>query len=224
MEVEPFDVVMKRHFDNRRHAENKLWREFWYDRLIDMGFMECPNKKIEEEMSEWLKEKSSYKKTKYKYMMATINFKPGIELEMAIKKINKCLKKKWIVSWYWCMEWRSIDMGMHCHIRIETDGKKNCYQCKREVYNTFKNLVGNKKHVRLDYGIRKDSFINYVKGIKLGKPKSTSEINKIMRLKFNLINFYNGRNIKCREEDLGEERGEERKATDLKNSHPDSVK
>lgn len=184
------------------HAKTKLWREFWYYRLTDhqdeMGnYTVCklaPDS-IRSEMSNWLNKKAKMRGTKYKYCMFTINFKEEIDIEYIKKKLKKCLTKNWIEQYIYCYEWRDIDKGMHVHLKTWIKEGKVVYNCKKEVYNTFKDLVGNKLHVNVRYSNRNDCFNEYIKGYKLGQVKPTHIHDCVMRNRLKLEAYYEGPTI-----------------------------
>lgn len=124
-----------------------------------------------------------YKKVlgkKSKFILFTINFLPETGVDDLMLKIMKAVRKKWIVDWKFCVEQRSEVAGefygIHAHIYTEIAGNKPTYQCRREMYNTFKHMVGNKLHVNCVYAKTKDNFVNYVKGIK----KSPEKMEKVL--------------------------------------------
>lgn len=109
----------------------------------------------------------------YKYLLITVNFKPEIEWDDDLKKkILKFWKKKWITKSVSCIEFRTIDgTGMHMHSKVWLKEGKKWTDCKREVYNTFKEYVGNKQHVNIVGTYRDGAFDDYVNGIKGGQKK-----------------------------------------------------
>ena len=71
---------------------------------------------------------------RYKYVMFTINFKEGVDMDDVKKKYVKYVMKKWLLKSMSCFEWRKMDKGMHIHSKVWLDEEKNPYECKREVY------------------------------------------------------------------------------------------
>lgn len=115
-----------------------------------------------------------YTGKKCECVMITVNPKQNINLELFDKLIKKCLKKKWIKTYMYCYEVRNAALeGLHVHIRLTfKEGEKiSPGRCRRECYNTFKNIVGNYEHVDLKPGYRKDAFIDYIGGLRKGKEK-----------------------------------------------------
>lgn len=116
--------------------------------------------------------------------MFTINFRDDCPRGIMIKQVNKCLRKKWIVNYMYRWECRGDDIGIHIHIRCEIKNGKNTYNCKREMWNTFKECVGSRKHVNCRYSNRDDAFVKYVKGYRNGSKKEhwdlDEELNKSM--------------------------------------------
>lgn len=126
---------------------------------------------------------------RWKYAMYTINFGPGVELNVIKKYTEKCLKKKWILDPIYCYETRGRDenggfKGVHVHMRVQFHEDKNPYEGRREVYNTFKHVVGNKQHINVRYSNRDDAFIEYIAGYKKGEKKEhhsvDHELNVVM--------------------------------------------
>lgn len=115
-----------------------------------------------DEFSHWNAKRT---RIRWKYIMFTINFKPEISLIMADIKVKKAIKKKWIVRYMYCWEWRDRnEKGMHVHMKVELKDGKSPYECRREMYNTFKSLVGNKQHVNSRYSNEEGCFVQYIKG------------------------------------------------------------
>lgn len=176
-----------------KSAMKKLFTEYHYDKMCEKPEIlknGIPEYEIDEFMT-WMKSKG---KSRWKYLLFTINFRHGIDLKLVLKQIGKSLKKKWIVDWIWCLETRGMlgeeIYGIHAHIRVKVTNGKYSYECKREMYNTFKNIVGNVQHVNVRYGNREGSFIEYVKGIKKEKIKENALIDKIYRGKNKLEDYY----------------------------------
>lgn len=176
-------------------AHCKIYKQYNYDRLLKEKFGKlqeytvCRGLSPEDKagLSAWLDKKNT---SRYRYILLTVNFKEGVDINDVLKKIEKCLTKRWIVNYMWCLEWRDLNKGMHCHMRLEIKGGKQSYRCKGEVYNTFKHLVGNKNHIHAHYNNDCSHFDEYIKGYRNGKPKETSKIDAVMRKKYELKNYY----------------------------------
>lgn len=125
---------------------------------------------------------------RYKWIMITANFMEGAPLKEIRKKVEKCLKKKWIAKASYCYEWRDKDVGLHWHCKMEIkDGsEKDVYSCKRECYNTFKDLCGHKMHVNVRYSNIEGCFDDYIKGLKKGELKVNNKYDVMNRKKFDL--------------------------------------
>ena len=174
----------------KEEAIKKIAKQYYYDRI----------KSDPEEISSYIPTSTMEDFTKwcvkstgqrYKYVMITVNFKDGIDSEIMWKKIYKFLKKKWIVSYIYCLEQRSITelelgKGIHMHCRVELKEGAKPYECKRQTYNTFKHLVGNKLHVNCRYSNKPECFIDYIKGYKNGVIKPTTK----MDIKWRKQNLY----------------------------------
>jgi len=156
----------------KTEALKKLFKEYWYDNIIHNpetvdDFLPDHSK---EDFQKYIAKRTN---TRYKYIMFTINPIKDVEVEVLLKQFTKYTKKKWITQHYSCFEWRgsTIDDGIHIHSKVWLHEDKNPYETKREVFNTFKNLVGNIKHINVRYSNRDYCFEDYIRGIKDGKNK-----------------------------------------------------
>lgn len=140
---------------------------------------------------------------RYKWIMVTINFKENVTIKDMMKKVVKLIGKKWIKSYMHTFECRSAQMlpcgsrtygGVHWHGKLEIDEKKNAYECKRECFNTVKNLVGNELHVNVRYSNIEGCFEGYIKGIKMvnGFATKKSLLDDDFRKKWGLKSYYVG--------------------------------
>lgn len=159
----------------------KLLKEFWYDKALEETsvFEDYIPEDMLEEVVEYTSKRN--RNSRYKYAMFTINFKEKVTLKNAMKKFEKFRTKKWIEKSMSCMEWRGLYLGMHLHSKVWIKDGKRIYDCKREVYNTFKDLVGNKMHVNVRYSNRENCFEEYIKGYKKGKMKDSFAVTELMR-------------------------------------------
>lgn len=174
--------IMREEFFNkcRLKALEKIMIEFNYDNIMEnkeYAISYVPEY-LNEEFDNWMSDRQESLVRRHKYAMFTINFIEDISFRVMKKKVLKAISKKWvknpIIRWecrgteqHYNWKWK----GIHVHIRCEIDGNKNCYRCVGEMYNTFKDIVGCRKHVNARYGDREDSFIEYCKGYKRGKKK-----------------------------------------------------
>lgn len=141
---------------------------------------------------------------KWKYFMVTINFKPGVCKGKILLKMEKCVKKKWLWKYIYCIEWRDWNEdSVHVHMKVTPDPEKKIYDCKREIYNTFKHLVGNKLHVDMRYSNRDDCFEDYILGYRNGKMKDCMEATKFFREKYHLEDHYSN----CENEETDDNEG-----------------
>lgn len=170
-------------------AFDKIVFEFWKEEILkDVNiYLRRVPKQLREQFSKYCTKRT---KGRYKYIMATINFVDGAMLDVIRKKVKKICKKIWVNRAMYCYEWRNEDTGLHVHMKIElVDGKKP-YDCKREIYNTVKHIVGNKMHVNLRYSNVDDCFENYIKGIKRGHRKKNYDNDVINRKKHKMKEYY----------------------------------
>lgn len=190
MEQEIKNEGMTRFYESKKYALQKIEKEFWYD-----FYMKDPEalkfqypKSIGNDLCEYLTKRG---RSRYKYIMFTVNPREGTSVELFNNKIEKCLKKVWIKNYIACIEVRNErHEGMHCHIRVEVIDGKYSYDCKREVYNTFKHLVDHKLHVNARYSNREGAFVEYVKGFKKGTRKSCWTFSEQFRGKHSLPSVY----------------------------------
>lgn len=124
--------------------------------------------------------------SKYIYALITVNPKDTVNITDLLKLWDKATKKKWIKDTYSCIEWRKGDKGMHIHMMVTLLPKKKSH-IHREMYSTFKVIVGNKKHVDVQVNKDCDKFIAYVDGYKKGVRKANHLIDCELRVKHNLM-------------------------------------
>ncbi len=113
---------------------------------------------------------------RYRYVFMTINPLPRVTLAMMQSRMSKTLNKKWIENYIYCYEQRSetfkdMGNGKHIHILFTLRQTKSPWQCKSEVYNTWKDHVGSMRSIDHKYANYPDNFVNYIKGIKKGSTK-----------------------------------------------------
>lgn len=169
--------------------EKKIVREYCYDKILEMP--ENCNSYIadseKDKFVEWVKKRTN---SRYRFAMFTINFKPEADIEIIKKAIKKATKKCWIENWKYCWECTKNDDNLHIHMKVEIKDGKNSYECKREMYNTFKNVVGNKMHVNVRYSNRTDCFDKYLDGLKDDKMKECMPKTYIMRKRYEFADLY----------------------------------
>lgn len=186
-------------------ALDKLMGEFFYDKMMDEPATICEEfLHHKDEFLKWSAKRSGV--DRYKYAMFTINFKVD-DLQKIKPKVEKCLKKVWIEKYLYCYEQRGVfgvnlGEGVHVHLKVWIKKGKNIYRGRGEVFNTFKHLVGNKKHVNVIYSNFEGCFEDYIKGYKKNKSskvierKSKYSDDVSWREREGLENFYVGENIK----------------------------
>lgn len=193
--------ILKETMEDKKKALRKRVQEFYYDKCLEdpVDILERIPNCDKEQFIEWAGNRNRV--GRYKYIMYTINFKPGTEWAKAKKKILKSMKKKWIINALGCIEWRNGNSGMHCHIRCEVKDDKNVYRCKGELYNTFKDCVGNKLHVNVKYSNIEGAYVNYVKGIKKGEKKINNVNDVELRKKYGIPTVFDkeGRGVNLEE-------------------------
>lgn len=140
-----------------------------------------------------------------KYMFFTINPKPHVNIEAIKTAMSKTVSKTWIQAgeYYYVYEQRKTEehyvtrprlqsntVGFHIHMILFAK-KKPCH-AQREIYNTFKDYVGNVKHI--DYkqykmDVLPKSFA-YIKGNKQASKMPHAYADPIMRKELLLKQYY----------------------------------
>lgn len=169
-----------------KKAIRKILMEYNYERLIKDNevLLHMVPEHFQEDFKTYMENRRKAYKIRYKYAMFTINFKENMDYKEIYKKTLKCLEKKWIKDHLARFECRDFNkesnewIGIHLHFWCEIIDNKNVYHCKREVYNTFKHLVGNKQHVNVKYSNAPDAFKQYVLGIKNNEYKPNYQLDQ----------------------------------------------
>lgn len=134
------------------------------------------------------------------FIFLTVNPKPSVNLLELKKAVEKCHTKKWIAEFAYAYEQRGIIPGeypgIHVHSIIKYREKK-LSEIKREIQNTFKNLIGNAKHCDIKVLITK--FLpdkeKYIQGLKGDEEKFAKSLNDInMRKDYGLDRIYSNYN------------------------------
>lgn len=131
---------------------------------------------------------------KKKHYMITINWNSNSHsVEELQPVLSKVLAKKWIKKYSLTHEQRGeilphMGQGYHVHLLVQ-DCDKIPSQVHREIYNTVKDYVGNRKHV--DVQLVKNSWLqdklDYIAGKKFDHDKDQKlEIDVIFRRTYGL--------------------------------------
>lgn len=171
----------------KEFAITKFLREYHYDMLLKEPETYLKDFRNKDELCKYAVKRTGQR---WKYFMVTINFKPDVDFTICNKYVLKSLTKKWIKYFKYCWEWRDIDKGMHIHMKVEPDENKKIYDCKRELYNTFKHVVGNNMHINMRYSNKTNCFDEYIEGLKNGERKKCMDVTEIMRKKYDLQKLY----------------------------------
>lgn len=176
----------------------KLWDSAEKKALL-RKFTEIHYEFLHNDMEEWINYiPKKYRKTaimhsknraigqRYRYLLITVNPREGSNMSRFMTKVYKYLKKKWIKKSMTCIEWRNEDKGLHMHSKVWLMEGKKPYDCKREVFNTFKEMLGNKLHVDILYSNIDGCFEKYIRGLKRGQPKSNYDHNVRLRKEHNI--------------------------------------
>jgi hypothetical protein len=133
----------------------------------------------------WIQKKNS--SNKYDYAFVTIN--PSSDNFQPFQKaVNKALTKAFISKATYNYEWRSKDVGLHVHILLTLNKPKKRSEIHREFYSTFKNLVGNSRHIHVIMTNNYQNFLKYIEGYKDGNPKPNMIKDQANRIRFIDIN------------------------------------
>jgi hypothetical protein len=128
-----------------------------------------------------------------RYCLLTVNPEPDTPVSLFKTLMERCIRKKWIKKSYYCFEWRDMNKGLHSHAVLTCEKKKRPSEMKREIYSTFKDIVGNEKHINIKPILAVDEYTrarNYLIGIKGGKLKKNNNYDIEYRKKYNLMNIY----------------------------------
>lgn len=130
-----------------------------------------------------------------KFAFFTVNVREGVYVEFLMDKISKMLSKCWIKEYMYCIEQRgeneeTMGSGLHAHILVSLNKYKRPSDCKREVYNTFRNLVDNKLHVNMRSGMDGKNFANYILGNKSHDKMDKVDMDILWRENMGIENVY----------------------------------
>lgn len=155
-------------------------------------------KLLEEDLKHKMKLKTA-RDNNNQYAFITVNPKPEIELETFLKKLDIYVNRQICQKFIYVVEQRGETLeecgrGLHAHILVERN--LNYKPCKfiQNTKNTFKNLVGNDKHIHIqicgeDY---KNDKIIYITGKNKDVTKSLKQDYDIIFRKNNNIPEYYG--------------------------------
>ncbi len=129
-------------------------------------------------------------------LFITVNPAPSdTTLPDLIKCINTFNKKKWVLKNLYVIEQRGSEInnihGIHCHMIVWRQDGKKAHEIVRETQNTFKHLIGNEKHCRIDNCKDLENRVEYITGDKKCPEKQKKQIiDKEYRILNNLENLY----------------------------------
>lgn len=125
-------------------------------------------------VADWISRKMLEKRELF---WITINPKPGVALQQFRELVmTRLMNRKIMKGAVFCFEQRAEEQpyhGFHCHILL--DKTMSPKQMHDRIYNTFKNIVGNPKHIDLrvyPYTYREEK-LEYLKGRKWDSEKET---------------------------------------------------
>lgn len=187
----------------RNKLKNILSLEF---ELASLGSCLADLKNLREKKKHLLKLQAA-KKNNNLHVFITVNLKPGATLEQLIKKTEKLVKRQCFVEpAYWVFEQRggsqdTMGDGVHLHCLLTRKVEVSTFHIRRNIQNTFKNLVGQiKTNTVLNIQFIGDDFYqdkkDYILGTKTGiaangQLKSVKQnFDKTWRLQKNLEPYY----------------------------------
>lgn len=165
-------------------AIKKIAKQYFYDKILAEpdNITDYVPKSLVEDFQKYCKKRTGQR---YAYCMITVNFKPDVKIADIIKYTLKAHKKRWIKAYFYAYEqhgdYHNVGHHPHLHTKLWLEENKNSYEVKREFYNTFKHIVGNKLHVNVRYSNTANCFEEYIMGIKNKEPKPTADTDKIWR-------------------------------------------
>lgn len=182
----------------RRKAYDAAYSDKWKRAYggyfgTEMGFEELIANSSEKDTGIMMAER---KKTQrgVKYAFIVVNPMEGVLIKNFIFKIKKACNKVWIKRFMWQLEQRGkteddMGMGMHCNILVETNRYKKRSEIQREMYNTFKRMVGNGLHVCIRCGNDSGNFERYMRGEKEEDKMEAVMIDRTWREELGLEEF-----------------------------------
>ncbi len=144
---------------------------------------------------------------KVKWCFFTLNFIEDITIEQILNVMHNIVNKCWMrkIPWWYCIEQRgnslsTMGQGLHVHLLMPKPKDKQPYNCKDEIYNSYKQFCKlPKKQVLNNHLLMipqewKDEKIEYMKGNKTkdldGSKALKVKFDRIFRNKFNLEDLY----------------------------------
>lgn len=130
-----------------------------------------------------------------RYIFVTVNVKPGTTLEDLQSKMVKFISKKWVTDLVYTFEQRSEDInnvdGLHTHMLVYIP-KKRPSEVNREIYSTFKHIVGTKKSINVNYIPLEWVMdkLNYIAGNKEEAKMAKVCVDRLWRAQNNLSDIY----------------------------------
>lgn len=195
-------VDKKLHAAARSHVMQKTFREY-YKYLMDEDPTQVFDTPEQQRVYDYVQAKKDAQIKEYKstHIFITINPKPDIDFNTFRSRVEKVIKKKWIKVFNYCFEQRgeteaTLGQGFHCHLQVNRPSDKVPAHCTREIYNTFKDLVGNTKAI--DFSFRKDPApgYKYIIGEKKDISKTPKmEMDKLWRKQQLLEPYYSGEKL-----------------------------
>lgn len=153
------------------------------------------------------------------YLFININPREDVSIDEIQKTMGKVLQKKWLKDAIYVIEQRGKDLsevckGKHIHLLVHRNGQKPS-DVKREIANTVKHICDVETQRR--YGWKTGAYVPYLQQSKTVKNRLTymlgnkstlvkktkeynfkdvkQEMDRVMRQRFNLQDFYSKGNI-----------------------------
>lgn len=167
--------------------------------LMDLQITPEMEKEYDEFFDRVVRPRLSKKPKKENLIWVTINPAPTTKLGDFLGKLEKASTKAWIKTYWYNIEQRGETLetagsGLHSHFLIISKNYKRISQVRDEFYNTFKSLIGNKKHVCVkSYPLSMlQDKIDYLEGKKWDDDKQTKiAVDNYFREKNKLPLLYN---------------------------------
>jgi len=148
--------------------------------------------------------KHQKKESSADWVMVTVNPKADTPFDEFDKLIRKCLDKKWLHNNYlYSIEQRrsqetpDVPLGIHVHMLLATSAHPPAH-IKREIRNTFKNIVGNENNPHtINFKFIRDQDVVNTVGYLLGNKEDPEkqekvEFDHLFRQSLGLLRYYHG--------------------------------
>lgn len=184
------EILYMREKECKEKAIRKILFEYYYDDIQKNPekYLLSVNKTRDKSVKEYVQSRGC---RRYIGAMYTINPKEDISVELFLKKMKKIVRYTCFKDGEFCLEWREMDKGLHCHMIVEYKEGQDPYACTQRLRRGCKNIVGNNLHVHVRYSNKIENFRDYIRGMKGEKKKKCFKATMYMRSKHKIDNIYN---------------------------------